>query len=206
MHAKKSSEYRHIADATDEAGAEHDTWTDHLRRKEQDTVYHIIHGADTGNYHLIFGCKVWPLLFVFALLTIYHVLQGTGKTTMILDAMQANQAEGVAMCDAHPDLEVFRLRLGKALNYEYNEDSQTGLFSRRDPREGEFLLLLHCQSLSYWSMTKVALGSMSSEVCTLVLLTGLTNVIVDVISHEQTRESGASICTEDREAACPGPQ
>ena len=55
---------------------------------------------------------------------------------MVLDAMQAIQAEGVAMCDAHPDLEVFRLRLGKALNYEYNEDSQTGLFQRRDPREG----------------------------------------------------------------------
>lgn len=54
---------------------------------------------------------------------------------MILDAMQAVQAEGVAMCDAHPDLEVFRLRLGKALNYEYNEDTQTGLFQRRDPRE-----------------------------------------------------------------------
>ena len=31
---------------------------------------------------------------------------------------------------------VFRLRLGKALNYEFNEDSQTGLFQRRDPREG----------------------------------------------------------------------
>ncbi|CDO78235.1 hypothetical protein BN946_scf184608.g5 [Trametes cinnabarina] len=46
------------------------------------------------------------------------------------------KAEGVAMCDAHPDLEVFRLRLGKALNYEYNEDTQTGLFQRRDPREG----------------------------------------------------------------------
>ena len=55
---------------------------------------------------------------------------------MVLDAMQAIQAEGVAMCDAHPDLEVFRLRLGKALNYEYNEDTQTGLFQRRDPREG----------------------------------------------------------------------
>ena len=55
---------------------------------------------------------------------------------MILDAMQAVQAEGVAMCDAHPDLEVFRLRLGRALNYEYNEDSQTALFQRRDPREG----------------------------------------------------------------------
>jgi hypothetical protein len=55
---------------------------------------------------------------------------------MIFDAMTAIQAEGVAMCDAHSDLEVFRLRLGKALNYEFNEDSQTSLFQRRDPREG----------------------------------------------------------------------
>ena len=55
---------------------------------------------------------------------------------MIFDAMAAIQAEGVAMCDAHPDLEVFRLRLGKSLNYEFNEDSQTSLFQRRDPREG----------------------------------------------------------------------
>lgn len=108
-------------------------------------------------------------MFVLALLTNFHVLQGTGKTTMILDAMQANQAEGVAMCDAHPDLEVFRLRLGKALNYEYNEDSQTGLFSRRDPREGENQIPLHSQSLTYWSMTKVALGSKSNEVCTFML-------------------------------------
>ena len=77
---------------------------------------------------------------------------------MLLDAMQANQAEGVAMCDAHPDLEVFRLRLGKALNYEYNEDSQTSLFSRRDPREGK-IFSLQAQSLTYWSTTKAALGS-----------------------------------------------
>jgi hypothetical protein len=49
--------------------------------------------------------------------------------------MKAVQAEGVAMCDAHPDLEVFRMRLGVALNYEFNEDTQTGLFQRRDPRE-----------------------------------------------------------------------
>lgn len=68
---------------------------------------------------------------------------------MIFDSMAACQAEGVSMCDAHPDLEVFRLRLGKALNYEFNEDSQTGLFQRRDPREGKqlehfprFLLIL----------------------------------------------------------------
>ncbi|TFY57609.1 hypothetical protein EVJ58_g6917 [Rhodofomes roseus] len=48
---------------------------------------------------------------------------------------KAVEAEGVAICDAHPDLEVFRLRLGKALNYEFNEDTQTSLFQRRGPRE-----------------------------------------------------------------------
>ena len=57
---------------------------------------------------------------------------------MIFESMAGCQADGVSMCDAHPDLEVFRLRLGKALNYEFNEDSQTGLFQRRDPREGLF--------------------------------------------------------------------
>ncbi|THH33035.1 hypothetical protein EUX98_g1147 [Antrodiella citrinella] len=93
-------------------------WTQHLRRKEQDLLDSIVHGAETGHYYMLLGPK------------------GTGKTTMIFDAMQACQAEGVAICDAHPDLEVFRLRLGKAINYEYNEDSQTGLFQRRDPREG----------------------------------------------------------------------
>lgn len=132
MHAKN----RHVTDADDEVDVKHDSWTKRLRRKEQDTLDRIIHGDETSHYYMILGCKVCLSAFVPAFLTNSHFVQGTGKTTMILDAMQANQAEGVAMCDAHPDLEVFRLRLGKALNYEYNEDSQTELFSRRDPREG----------------------------------------------------------------------
>lgn len=56
---------------------------------------------------------------------------------MILDAMRTVDAEGVAMCDMHCDLEVFRVRLGKALNYQYSEDTQAGLFYRRVPREGQ---------------------------------------------------------------------
>ncbi|KAH8115312.1 hypothetical protein DFH11DRAFT_1588582 [Phellopilus nigrolimitatus] len=91
---------------------------EHLRRKEQDLVDRIISGKEKGHYWLFLGSK------------------GAGKTTMIYDAMASVAAEGIAVCDAHPDLEVFRLRLGKALNYEFNEDSQTGLFQRRDPREG----------------------------------------------------------------------
>jgi hypothetical protein len=64
------------------------------------------------------------------------LVKGGGKSTLILDAMRSIEADGVAFLDVHPDLEVFRLRLGKALDYEFNEDSQTGLFQRRDPREG----------------------------------------------------------------------
>ena len=72
----------------------------------------------------------------------YGCMQGTGKDALLFQAMQANRAEGISVCEAHPDLEVFRFRLGKALNYVYHEDSQRGLFQRRDPREGETRLSL----------------------------------------------------------------
>ncbi|GAB1526365.1 hypothetical protein RhiTH_009532 [Rhizoctonia solani] len=92
------------------------TWQ--VKRKEQALVDSIMEGKEAGHYFLFLGPN------------------GSGKTTMMVDAMRKVVADGVTICDAHPDLEVFRLRLGKALNYEYNEDSQTGLFQRRDPREG----------------------------------------------------------------------
>ncbi|QRV98144.1 hypothetical protein RhiJN_26163 [Ceratobasidium sp. AG-Ba] len=92
--------------------------TQHMQRKEQELVDSIMKGEEAGHYFLYLGPK------------------GSGKATMIVDGMRKVDADGVALCDAHPDLEVFRLRLGKALNYEFNEDSQTGLFQRRDPREG----------------------------------------------------------------------
>ncbi|KAG6867793.1 hypothetical protein C0993_010988 [Termitomyces sp. T159_Od127] len=84
-------------------------WTENMRRKEQDTIDRIVQGQESGHYVVLLGPK------------------GSGKGTMIFDSMAACQAEGVSVCDAHPDLEVFRLRLGKALNFEFNEDSQTAL-------------------------------------------------------------------------------
>lgn len=66
---------------------------------------------------------------------------------MIFDAMKKVHAENVSVCDAHPDMEVFRLRLGKALNFEFNEDTQTGLFQRRDPREGRAARILSWDDL-----------------------------------------------------------
>ncbi|KAF4598672.1 hypothetical protein EYR40_007028 [Pleurotus pulmonarius] len=114
---KSHAQHTHEAESCDDPDAEI-PWTEHLRRKEQDLIDRMIKGEEAGHYFILLGPK------------------GSGKGTMIFDAMSTIDADGVAMCDAHPDLEVFRLRLGKALNYEFNEDTQTGLFQRRDPREG----------------------------------------------------------------------
>jgi hypothetical protein len=142
-HAKKSAKHAVEDSALYMDGAE--LWTHHLRRKEQDIIDQIIQGAETGHYYVLLGAKVDQIRSLGGnCIDLSDVpfgdTQGAGKTTMVIDAMTAIQAEGVAMCDAHPDLEVFRLRLGKALNYEFNEDSQSGLFQRRDPREGETCL------------------------------------------------------------------
>ncbi|KAG8926949.1 hypothetical protein FRC01_008193 [Tulasnella sp. 417] len=93
-------------------------WASAIRRQEQAVIDEIVHGIKDGYYIFLMGSK------------------GVGKTTMIMDAMRRVAADGISICEAHEDLEVFWLRLGKALNYEYNEDSQTGLFHRRGPREG----------------------------------------------------------------------
>ncbi|GAA6040357.1 hypothetical protein JCM8097_007573 [Rhodosporidiobolus ruineniae] len=88
-----------------------------VRRKEQDYIDKLINGEITGEYLLLMGPK------------------GVGKTSMLMDAMIKNQADGCAMLEAHEDPEVVRLRLGKALDFEYHEDSFAGLFQRREPRE-----------------------------------------------------------------------
>ncbi|KAH8085424.1 hypothetical protein BXZ70DRAFT_1045607 [Cristinia sonorae] len=94
------------------------SWPPDVCRNEQDQINRIVNGIQTGHYWMLLGPK------------------GTGKMTMIVEAMRACQKKGVAICEAHPNLEVFRLRLGRALKFEFNEDSQTGLFHRRDPRDG----------------------------------------------------------------------
>ena len=34
-------------------------WGEHLRRREQDTVDHIVHGKEYGHYYLLLGPKVF---------------------------------------------------------------------------------------------------------------------------------------------------
>ena len=92
------------------------------RRPEQTKIDAIVNGTDRGHYHLLIGEK------------------GTGKSSMLLDAMQKVGGEGISMFEAHADLEIFRIRLGKALDFEFHEDYIGSLFSIRGPRDTTALL------------------------------------------------------------------
>ncbi|KIX06187.1 uncharacterized protein Z518_04161 [Rhinocladiella mackenziei CBS 650.93] len=96
-----------------------ENWID---RPEQAKIDAIISGESKGRYYLLVGEK------------------GTGKSSMILEAMRKTDGEGVSMFEAHADLEIFRIRLGKALNYEFHEDYIGSLFSIRGPRDTTALL------------------------------------------------------------------
>lgn len=91
-------------------------------REEQDEINNIVNGTTRGRYHLIIGER------------------GTGKRALLLEAMRRVNGDGVAMLEAHNDLEVFRTRLGKSIDYEFHEDYIGGLFSIRGPRDSTPLL------------------------------------------------------------------
>lgn len=93
-----------------------------VTRPQQKLLDDIISGKIRGRYFLLVGEK------------------GTGKTTLIMEAMKKIQGSNVAIFDAHADPEIFRIRLGKALNFAYNEDYIGSLFSIRGPRDTTALL------------------------------------------------------------------
>ncbi|UKZ86911.1 uncharacterized protein TrAFT101_002733 [Trichoderma asperellum] len=93
-----------------------------VQRPEQEYVDAIIDGRESGHYYLFMGEK------------------GTGKSSMLIEAMRKTDGDGVAMFEAHADTEIVRIRLGKALDYEFHEDYIGGYFSERGPRETTALL------------------------------------------------------------------
>ncbi|KAI9643259.1 hypothetical protein NHQ30_007875 [Ciborinia camelliae] len=93
-----------------------------IHRAEQEKIDRIVNGEERGHYHLLIGEK------------------GVGKSSMLLEAMQKIDGEGVSMFEAHADPEIFRVRLGKALNFEFHEDYIGSYFSERGPRDSTALL------------------------------------------------------------------
>lgn len=93
-----------------------------VERPQQALLDDIISGKIVGRYFLVIGEK------------------GTGKTSLLLESMKQVDGFNVAIFDAHADPEIFRIRLGKALNFTYSEDYIGSLFSIRGPRDTTALL------------------------------------------------------------------
>ncbi|KAH6853045.1 hypothetical protein BKA58DRAFT_370471 [Alternaria rosae] len=106
-------------------------------RAEQEDIDNVVSGKARGRYYLVIGER------------------GTGKRALLLEAMRKVNGDGIAMLEAHNDLEVFRTRLGKAIDYEFHEDYIGGLFSIRGPRDSSPLLDIE-RALN--QMEKVALS------------------------------------------------
>lgn len=103
----------------DDGEGDCDRW---IPRDEQEKIDKIVWGETKGRYHLLLGEK------------------GTGKSSMLIDAMSKVKGEGCSMMEAHADLEVFRIRLGRCLDFEYHEDNIGSLFSIRGPRDAGAIL------------------------------------------------------------------
>lgn len=125
---------------------------------EQDTIDEIMNGTKKGRYYLLIGEK------------------GTGKSSMIIEGMRKVDGKGISMFDAHADLEIFRVRLGKALNYEYHEDYIGSLFSVRGPRDTTALLDIE---RAFNKVEKIALKRRQKRLTPLVLVINSTHLIRD---------------------------
>ena len=133
-----------------------ETW---IRHDEQTKIDAIINGTDHGHYHLLIGEK------------------GTGKSSMLLHAMQKVDGEGCSMFEAHADLEIFRIRLGKALDYEFHEDYIGSLFSIKGPREGNTAILDIERGFN--KMEKLALKRRQDVGRPLILIINSTHLLRD---------------------------
>ncbi|KAK4895897.1 hypothetical protein LTR27_006068 [Elasticomyces elasticus] len=127
-------------------------------REEQGVIDNIVSGKLKGQYYLLVGEK------------------GTGKSSMLIDAMAKIDGEGCAMLEAHADPEIFRIRLGKALDFEFHEDNIGSLFSIRGPRDASALLDIE---RSFNKLEKVALKRRDKVGRPLILIINSTHLLRD---------------------------
>lgn len=135
--------------------APHDRW---IERDEQEKIDNIVSGKDRGRYHLLIGEK------------------GTGKSSMLIEAMSKIDGEGVAMCEAHADPEIFRIRLGRCLDFEFHEDNIGALFSIRGPRDASAILDIE---RAFNKLEKVALRRRKTVGRPLILIINQAHLIRD---------------------------
>lgn len=135
--------------------SDYDRW---IPREEQERINRIVWGEEKGRYHLLLGEK------------------GTGKSSMLIEAMSKIDGEGVAMLEAHADPEIFRIRLGRALDFEYHEDNIGALFSIRGPRDASAILDIE---RAFNKLEKVALKRRAAIGRPLILIINQAHLIRD---------------------------
>jgi len=129
-----------------------------FEQPEQQTIDAIMSGQKKGRYYLLIGEK------------------GTGKSSMIIEGMRKVDANGISMFDAHANQEIFRIRLGKALNYEFHEDYIGSLFSVRGPRDTTALLDIE---RAFNKLEKVAMNRRDKNQGPMVVVINSTHLIRD---------------------------
>lgn len=165
-------------------GAEEDPENEHwIPRYEQERLDAIISGREKGHYYLIVGEK------------------GTGKSSMLLDAMYRINGEGCSMLEAHADPEIFRIRLGRALDFEYHEDNIGALFSIRGPRDGGPILDIE---RAFNKLEKVALTHREKKGRPLVLIINNFHLLrddsagrdlIELIQQRAESWAASNLCT-----------
>ncbi|KAK9379438.1 uncharacterized protein V2V93DRAFT_401545 [Kockiozyma suomiensis] len=125
-------------------------------RDEQTFIDKAVSGNGLGRYYLIIGEK------------------GTGKTSMLLEGLRRVQGRNCTMFEAHSDPEIVRIRLGKALNYQYHEDYIGSLFSIRGPRDTTALLDIE---RAFDKLEEVALDVVKTKGRPLVLIVNSTHLL-----------------------------
>jgi hypothetical protein len=136
-------------------------------RDEQAKIDAIVNGNDRGYYHLLIGER------------------GTGKLSMLIGAMQKVNGAGVNILVAHRDSEIFRVRLGRALDYEFHEDYMGSYFSVRGPRDTTALLDIE---RAFNKFSKVALKRRTRVGRPLVLIIASVHLLKDSEDGEDLLE------------------
>lgn len=146
---------------------------DWIDRPQQKILDDIMSGALIGRYFLLSGEK------------------GSGKNSMVLNAMKKVNGFNCGFIDAHSDPEIFRIRLGKCLNYEFNEDYFGSLFSMRGPRDGSALLDIE---RAFNKLEEVAVERVKKYGKPLVLVINNVHLIKDEDSYPGTDKVNGEGC------------
>ncbi|TID29913.1 hypothetical protein CANINC_001424 [Pichia inconspicua] len=91
-------------------------------RPNQALLDKIVSGVIKGKYYLLLGEK------------------GTGKASTVVESIQRVNGNDCVVVDCSSDVELMRLRIGTALNFDFFEDYIGSLFSMKGPRESTPIL------------------------------------------------------------------